>query len=410
MPAKYFSLFFIFFYIQTFLFAQYYPREEEPPLSDQAIISLITGSPGEQLYTRFGHSAIRIYDPATGYDKVYNYGTFDFDTPGFYRKFLQGKLNYSLSRYDFNRMLMSYKYFNQTLYEQVLNLSYPDKIKVYEFLNTNYQPANRFYLYDFFFDNCSSRIREVFKSVLGDGLVFQGEFIGKHKTFRQLLDEYLQNQTPWGDFGIDLVLGLPADQVASSKDYMFLPYELFRAFDHALIIDNNGEQEKFVSQNNIILQEIKTDPNKSWFTPINIFIGIFILSTLLTVRGIKIKKNVKVIDIVLFSIIGLAGLILALLWFATDHIATKNNLNLIWAFPTHIFIPFLLYNKKLRKFTSYYFLFWSIFLTLFLIGWNYLPQQLNMAIIPIILLMILRLYLLYQEKKKILKNNVERRK
>ncbi len=410
MPVKYFFLIFISCPIQISLFGQDNTQEEEPPLSDQAIISLITVSPGEELYASFGHSAIRVFDPSSGYDKAYNYGTFDFNSPGFYQKFLQGKLNYSLSRYDFNRLVMSYKYFNQSLHEQILNISYPHKIKVYNFLNNNYLPDNRFYLYDFFFDNCSSRIRDVFKTVLGDELVFQTEFIGKHKTFRQLLDEYIQKQTPWGDFGIDLVLGIPADQIASSEDYMFLPYELSRAFDNAVIIHNKGRQEKFVRQNHIIFQELKTETNKSWFTPTNLFYVIFILMIPITIFGIKNRINFKAIDTILFVIIGLAGIILALLWFATDHIATKNNLNLLWASPVHIFVPYLLYTKKFQKFTLYYFLFWPIMLTLFLIGWNYLPQQLNIAIIPIILLLILRSFYLYYEIKKLLKYDVERRK
>jgi len=156
---------------------------EFPELTERAHISLITGEPGEELAAKFGHSAIRVYDPEIGLDLVYNYGTYDFNGPGFYQKFLMGKLNYSLSVYEFKRMAYGYKYYNQSLYEQVLNLNYDEKVAVYNIININYLPENRYYPYDFFFDNCSSRIRDVLENVLGDKLYFDDQHIKKHKTF-----------------------------------------------------------------------------------------------------------------------------------------------------------------------------------------------------------------------------------
>ncbi len=400
---------FFFISLNASAFSQNVLQEKEPPLTEKATISLITGEPGQELYTRFGHSAIRIHDPVSGFDKVYNYGTFDFNAPGFYIKFLRGKLNYFLSRYDFDRMMVNYKYFNQTLYEQILNLSFEEKKMIYQFLNTNYLPENRFYLYDFFYDNCSSRIRDVFKTALGDSLIFDDNFMGTNKTFRQLLDEYLQEQTPWGDFGIDLVLGMPADKVASAENYMFLPFELYKAFNHASVI-NGREREPFVIHNQMLINSIKIQQQRFAITPHYLFYGIFIVILLLTFFEVKYSIDLRPMDTFLFSLVGLSGLILGLLWFATDHIATKNNLNLFWAFPLHLTVPFLIYSKKHLKFSANYFLFWSIFLTLFLIGWNYMPQQFNRAIIPIILLLIIRLYRRYQITIRMAKKHVERRK
>ena len=231
-------LFFIFTTASHSLSAQS-ESYQFPSLTDAARISLITGQPGKELYASFGHSAIRVYDPSKGLDLVYNYGTFDFDEPGFYTNFLRGKLNYSLSVYDFRNMVLSYKYRNLSLYEQILDLSYEERKSVYAYLNTNYQPENRYYLYDFFFDNCSSRIRDVFEEILGSKLEFRDEHIQKHKTFRQLLDEFLV-YSPWADFGIDLILGIPTDAVASSDEYMFLPYKLFDAFEQARIHDGQN--------------------------------------------------------------------------------------------------------------------------------------------------------------------------
>lgn len=395
---KYFPVFFLLS-IQYAALSQNIHQDPESSLSEKATISLITGEPGQELYTRFGHSAIRIHDPVSGFDKVYNYGTFDFNAPGFYIKFLRGKLNYFLSRYDFDRMMINYKYFNQTLYEQLLNLTYEEKKIISQFLYTNYLPENRFYLYDFFYDNCSSRIRDVFKAALGESLVFDDDFIGNHKTFRQLLDEYLQDQTPWGDFGIDLVLGMPADQIASTENYMFLPFELYKAFNHASI-SNNGESKPFVTRNHILIDSIKIQQQQLSIAPLYFFSGILILIGFLTLFEVKYHIDLRLVDTALFTLIGLSGLILALLWFATDHVSTKDNLNLLWAFPSHLMVSFLIFSKKHLKFRASYFLFWSIFLTLFLIGWNYIPQKFNLAIIPILLLMILRSYRRYQIIKR----------
>ena len=220
------NLFFLLLYTP---FCSLYPQSNSivfPPLTQDAEISLITGEPGKELYTKFGHSAIRVHDPANGIDLVYNYGTFNFNAPGFYPKFLRGKLNYFLDVYEFKRMMLTYKYYNQSLYEQVIELTYDEKKAIYNFINTNYLPANKYYLYDFFFDNCSSRIKDVFQDILGPKLIFEDHDIKTNKTFRQLLDEFL-NKSPWIDFGIDLTLGLPTDATATSEEYMFLPYKLY---------------------------------------------------------------------------------------------------------------------------------------------------------------------------------------
>ena len=400
-----FYLFFFAYYIPlSSLFAQ--SRSPEfPPISNDAQISLITGEPGKELYTAWGHSAIRVYDPINGIDLVYNYGTFDFDAPGFYQKFLRGKLNYSLSVYDFKRMVLTYKYYNQSLFEQIINLTYDEKKAIYNFINNNYLPENRYYLYDFFFDNCSSRIKDVFQDILGSKLIFEDYHIKTHKTFRQLLDEFL-GDSPWSDFGIDLILGIPADAVAASEEYMFLPYKLFDAFENAKIIKGN-EYIPFVSNTIIIHQSIDIQGGQSFrLTPKILFWSLLIVVFGMSLSIKKDKKIFKVLDTTLFLSIGVTGFIIAFLWFFTDHIVTKDNLNLLWTFPSHFIIPFIIFKNMKSQWVVYYFLFWLIFLILFLGSWTILPQQMNYANIPIILMLIVRFYFNYKKTK----SDVERRK
>ena len=142
-------------------------------LTDQAQISVLTCGTGDQLYSSFGHSAFRVQDPNHGIDIVYNYGTFDFDTPNFYLKFAGGKLLYSLSRQHFANFLYTYQLENRWVKEQLLDLKTDDKNKLFGFLEENYKPENRYYQYDFIYENCSTKIPEVLRGVLGNSLVFR---------------------------------------------------------------------------------------------------------------------------------------------------------------------------------------------------------------------------------------------
>lgn len=139
-------------------------------LSPEANISIITCGPGDQVYSHFGHSAIRVKDSSLGIDVVYNYGTFDFTTPNFTLKFARGKLNYTLARQNFRYFLLSYQEEKRWVKEQVLNIDLDEKQKLFSFLETNYLPQNRDYKYDFFYNNCATKIWDVLKTSYGKNL------------------------------------------------------------------------------------------------------------------------------------------------------------------------------------------------------------------------------------------------
>lgn len=166
-------------------------------------ISLLTCDPGDELYSAFGHNAVRVLDNDTGRDIVFNYGTFDFDTPNFYLKFARGKLDYMLSVSTYEQFILHYQYLQRSVREQVLDLSPEQTLRTVQFLQENYEPQNRFYRYDFFFDNCATRIRDMVEMVLGDQLKWGETEASSGKTFRNLIDEYVYPM-PWADFGIDL--------------------------------------------------------------------------------------------------------------------------------------------------------------------------------------------------------------
>lgn len=374
------------------------PSMAAPTLSNQAEVALMTCAPGEDLYAAFGHSAIRVHDPVNGIDDVYNYGTFDFDAPGFYLKFMRGQLNYKMDKDDFRRFRYVYNVRNRGVIQQTLALDSTAKQSLYDKLEVNYLPENRYYLYDFFFDNCSSRIRDIFVEVLGDSLVFESSFIEKQKTFRQLLDQNLTSKE-WSDFGIDLVLGADVDQIAEPINYMFLPEYLESAFDDAFVI-KNGEEIPFVKEKiKIVDKPPLSSDYPLWKQPIFTFSLLFLLILFWSFRSPPNLDSLY-LDKVLFFIIGLVGLILLLMWIATEHSTTDNNFNLLWANPLHL-ITFVLLFKVTKVSRLYlYFLFFAVTNAACMLMWSFLPQTLHIAFIPIILTIILRCGVLYYYLRK----------
>lgn len=353
-------------------------------------ISLLTGSPGAELYSTFGHSAIRVSDVSQGIDMVYNYGTFDFNTPNFYLKFAQGKLLYKLSIETFENFQNSFRYENRSVDEQILQLTPAQKEKLILLLQENYLPENRYYKYDFFFDNCATRIRDLLTAAYGDGFEYQypDDWKKGEMTFRNLIDLYLTNHH-WSDFGIDLALGLPTDVIASPADYMFLPDYLAEGFQTARI-RRNGEWAPLVTSSERILERIDTVPQTFFITPIRLMWFLLVIALILSYFDYKRGKRIHAwFDILYFNVIGLVGWMVFLLWFFTDHIATKTNLNLLWAIPINF--PLFLFWSKLGSETRR----WYMYITggidvLILVFWVVFPQQYHVAFIPLILIILMR--------------------
>ena len=348
-------------------------------LSPQAKASLLTCGAGDDLYSVFGHSALRIQDPARDLDIVFNYGTFDFDAPNFYLKFARGKLDYILSISTFSNFMRGYVYEERYVYEQDLNLSQADLDELFVALQVNYLPENRAYRYDFFYDNCSTRIRDLLKKVLGDRLDYHESAIEPvDKSFRDCIDEYTFN-VPWGDFGIDLALGMPTDQQVSGFHLMFLPEYLKDAFDRATL-----EGEPLVADARMLLDLPRRTPSFQWFTPAQLLWLFFIVTAFLAYK----RKLPLLFDRTLFAVIGLLGIAILLLWFATDHTATANNLNILWALPTWLLLAFAPRNSA---FENYVARFHMLVLIALLLSWLFLPQALHYALVPLVLVLVIRL-------------------
>ncbi|WP_139170931.1 lipoprotein N-acyltransferase Lnb domain-containing protein [Lutibacter oricola] len=350
-------------------------------LSNKATISVLTCGPDNELYSAFGHSAFRITDTANGIDDIYNYGTFDFNAPNFYLNFVKGNLTYQLSKSDFNRFIYIYNYQKRWVKEQQLNLNIEETQAVYNFLEDNVKPQNRDYQYDFFYDNCATKIEQVIKTVLKNKVQFTNAHITSTKTHRDLIEDYTKNHE-WGKFGIDLALGSVIDDTATKDDYKFLPDYIFKAFENATIGRNAKIEPLVLNQRDLLSHPVKE--TSSNFPPIFIFLLLALLIIWVTRRDSKKGKRKKWLDFSIYFITGLIGVVVLLLWFATSHTATYKNFNFLWAFAPNLFVAFYMLKNKLPKWivTYNFILILGIIATLVL--WGFKVQVYNWAIVPIL--------------------------
>jgi len=370
-------------------FFAHWAYSQSIPLSENAQISIITCGPGQDIITAFGHNAIRVKDEAQNIDLAYNYGVFDFDQHNFYLNFIQGNLLYILDVWSYSDFKYQYIYYNRSIHEQELDLTLAQKQKVFDFLQWNAQPENRSYLYDYFYDNCATRVRDVFANLFKGEIQFDESYVKTEYTIRDLTHSYLPYQ-PWGELGIEICLGLPMDKKITPYQYMFIPDYLESGFEHAFLNGKPMVLEKTITYN------ANPKPHvKSLLHPWNIFGGVLLLALGLTILDWKRKKLSKWFDVILFSITGLIGFLLLYLWIFTDHKAAANNFNLLWALPTNFIAALCLLRKKLPIWLGRYFMVTTVIGNLTLLSWLFLPQHLNFFLVPLTIAIVIRSIWIY---------------
>jgi hypothetical protein len=370
-----------------FYFCFFLGKTQAKQLSKSATISVLTVDSGTELYDAFGHSAFRIKDPETGLDDVYGYGAYDFNAPNFYLKFTQGKLNYLLSKTDFARFYRTYEYYKRSIHEQVLNFSPEERQKLYSSLVTNYKPEHRGYLYDFFFDNCATKIKDVTRKASNSEIAFTPPDNYKPVSFRTLIQDNL-NKNSWGSFGIDLALGAVIDRIATPEEHMFLPKNINTFFGNAKFANTNSP---LVQQSKVIFNAQPAKKQTNFFTS-----PLFVLSLLaciiiyVTYRDYKRYKATKILDVLIFGSTAVIGIVLLLLWFATDHGATKNNYNLLWANALNIVMLIPVIKAYTKPWMVSYIKFCVILLCLLIFHWITGVQVFAITLLPLVIALLIR--------------------
>ena len=367
-------------------------------LTSDSKISILTIGPGTSLNGAFGHNAIRIKDSVYKFDIVFDYGRYDFETENFYLKFAQGKLDYQISQSKFETFFGYYQYNNRSVKEQVLNLSSEQKTAFYKLLKENIKPKNKNYPYDFFYNNCATKIKDGIENILDDQLIYYPAPSFKQLSFRNLIRSDL-NQNSWGSFGIDIALGSKIDQIASVEEHMFLPKYLHQLLENARLKTDDSRlvsASKTLSPSGVIAQ------NNFFSSPLFILGILALIMLLITYNDHKNNSRSKWLDVGLFAITGCIGVLLLLLWFATDHQTTAYNYNLLWACALNVlFLPSIRKSKLNNRGISYI-KFLVLLLCLMGLHWITGVQSFAIGLIPLLIAICVRyLFLIHHFKAAI---------
>lgn len=322
------------------VFAGFIPVYAQPgDTSYRVQISLLTCGPGdEEVYEVFGHTAVRVIDSVAHTDEVYNYGTFAYG-PDFELQFMKGKLLYYLNVEPFNAFMAEYIRANRSVEEQVLVLDWKQKEHIRYFLDWNAEPENKNYKYDFFFDNCATRIRDIFPrpDVFGKEFHYGPALpAGKSLTFRDIINQYFYKDH-WTRLGVNILLGSKIDRPMTDKDIMFLPAYLRDGLAGATV---KGQK---IATPSVLILPGKTDKNAG----INGGLILTSFLALLTILGLSVSKLRvlgNIMSTTLLVVTGLLGCLILTMWFATDHQGCSNNFNILWCLPLNVIIAF--FNPK----------------------------------------------------------------
>ena len=317
---------------------------------DSVEVSLITCSPHEEIYSLYGHSAIRWHDlrqegPTKGQDLVFNWGMFSFSKPFFVLRFVFGLTDYELVCMNANTFWPYYKKWGSSVTEQVLNLTANEKRKLQQALAENLRPENRVYRYNFFYDNCSTRPRDIIEKNL-NGKVIWSEQEGRQVSFREMVRECNRNHL-WSKAGNDILLGLKADKSTNRIEQEFLPANLMTDIARAQVYENGTYRPLVLEQRSIVPPGVQLIEPDWIMTPTQLAILLLILSVAITWIEWRRKKTFKWLDVFLMGIQGLAGIALTAMLFS-QHPTTTLNLNYLLFNPLpFFFIPSVIQRKKI---------------------------------------------------------------
>ena len=357
--------------------------------NDSIRLSLLTCAPGEEIYSLFGHTAIRYENPSQGIDVVFNYGLFSFNTPNFILRFSLGETDYQLGATDYAHFAAEYAFFGRSVWQQTLNLTEREKAELIRLLQENYRPENRVYRYNFFYDNCATRPRDKIEESIAGKVIYPAKPQDGSRSFRDIVHQYCKGH-PWARFGIDLCIGSEADRPITQRQMMFAPFYLMDAFAGAQI-ENDSIQRPLAEAARLIVDATPGTDESGWiFTPLQCALLLFILTVGATIYGIRRRTGLWGVDLFLFSAAGIVGCVLAFLAFFSEHPAVSSNFLLFVFHPGQLlFLPYFIYcDRKGKK--CWYLTLNLIVLTLFIVLFPLIPQRFDLAVVPLALSLLVR--------------------
>lgn len=379
-------------------------KQAVPPATEDSIrFSLLTCGAGEEIYSLFGHTAIRYENFTRGIDAVFNYGIFSFNTPNFILRFTLGETDYQLGVTSYKQFAYEYTWTGRDVWQQTLNLNAEEKKKLLALLEENYLPQNRIYRYNFFYDNCATRPRDQIERAVQGTLEYADDMTSFQTgiSFRDIVHQYTIGHS-WARFGIDLCLGSQADKDITRRQMMFAPFYLKDFLAKAQLKNAQGMERPLVSSEDHIIQSPQQTSTEETPSPLQTAFLLFTIVTIATAYGIYRRKSLWLLDLLLFLAAGVAGCILAFLASFSQHPAVSPNYLLFLFHPLHLLcLPWMI--KRIRKKEKSIYMWANIVvLTFFILLWGIIPQEFNLAVLPLALSLWIRsasnLYLTYIRK------------
>lgn len=351
--------------------------------TDSIRFSLLTCAPGTEIYSLFGHTAIRYENYTRRIDVAFNYGMFSFNTPNFIFRFVAGETDYQLGITPYSYFEAEYAMRGSSVYQQVLNLTQSEKERLLTILENNYLPENRIYRYNYFYDNCTTRARDKIEECIEGKVVYPDSLSGK--SYRSIVHEFTAG-SPWNEFGIDLCLGAEADKEINKGQQMFSPFYMKYYASNAYIVDAGGSRRPLILDETKIV-DVEPEEVQPGFILSPLMCGALFLA-LCVVMAWGQWKTQRIWwgwDIVLYGLQGLAGCIIAFLFFFSVHPTVGSNWLLILFNPIPLlYLPFMVYKAVKRK-KDYYHVGNMVYLTLFITILPFCGQEFNLTVLPLAL-------------------------
>ena len=310
-------------------------------------VSFITCGPGDEAYSIYGHTALHFIDHTNDTDVAVNWGIFDFNKPNFVGRFVFGLTDYLMGIYPFEAFLREYEAEGRWVKEQQLNLTPEEKLSIAEAIWENYRPENREYRYNYFYDNCTTRARDMIADHLSGKLNYQ-QSANEGLSFRDLVHQYCR-QHPWARFGNDMLLGLQADRPTTTRERQFLPCETMNDFDRA-VVDGNRR----LVTGTTTLVDIPENPEEGGFPLSPRACGLLLLGivVVLTIWEFIARKDFRLSGIVLFAML------------FSQHPTVRLNLQLLLLNPLPLFFIWPMLKGKCR----WQYTMWIILICCFIVG------------------------------------------
>ena len=362
---------FIFFFLLyvAIVFPLAAPAQDSTLSIPKLQVSVLTCAAGEDIYTVWGHTAVRVIDSTKGTDIVFNYGTFDFNEPNFLAKFVKGSLLYFVSANYYADFLAEYKFDKREVVEQVLRLSASEKIKWYEALKVNMIDSNRYYLYNFITDNCTTRIKDgLFKNS-----AFQPVGINIHSFRTEVVEAPYKHGLPWIGLGIDLLLGAFSDQKPTDFQAAYLPFLFHQqmANTRKLVMANNI----LVSTNQVENKQKSNSSNTPLYTLL-ILLCVYLFAS--KWNSLATQKLATVLDTMLLLTFSVGGLLVMYMSLFSKHTACYQNYNLMWMHPLYL-IAIIFYFIKNEVIGKIGMVFFAATIALVLTSY-WLPQHFSIEV------------------------------